>query len=213
MNRIDLQIALDVGKSESLIEIAHEVRPWVDWIEAGTPWITTDGLACVRMLRSTFPEKSILADLKIIDAGYYSASLAFEAGAHMTTVLGCASDWTISGVVKAARYHGCRVMVDMIQVANIKERSRQVLELGANWIEVHTGFDDLLEGIDPISRLAQLAGSEQLPIVAAGGINLEKIAQIALFSPVMVVVGRALTESPDPAQLAGRLRQELDRFG
>jgi len=73
MPHINLQLALDVGESSQLVEIAERTRPYVDWIEAGTPWILSQGMACVRLLRERFPEKRIVADMKIVDGGEFEA--------------------------------------------------------------------------------------------------------------------------------------------
>ena len=211
MPLIHLQMALDVGDTSSLIKLAEQTREFIDWYEAGTPWILSAGMSAVRALRQALPEKYIVADMKIMDGGYYEACLGFEAGANLVTVLGCAGDATISGVVRAAREHHGQVMVDMIQVADLTGRARQVAALGADYIGAHTAFDDQTAGNSPIADLAALSKPGFAPVVVAGGINLKTLPEIAAFRPLTVVVGGALTNAADPANMAHQLREVLVR--
>ena len=57
----------------------------------------------VREFHRFFPDKEILADLKIMDGGYLEASYAYEAGAAYATILGVSDNLTIEGALKAAR--------------------------------------------------------------------------------------------------------------
>ncbi len=68
--RVALQLALDfVDISRALTVAALAVPAGVDWIEAGTPLIKSEGLNAVRELRRHFPQHTIVADMKIMDAG------------------------------------------------------------------------------------------------------------------------------------------------
>jgi len=209
-SRINLQIALDMGSAARLIAIATQARAAIDWIEAGTPWILAEGMAPVRELRLAFPEKLIVADMKIMDGGYYEACLGFEAGADLVTVLGGASDATLAGTIRAARQHGRQVMVDLLQVQDLVGRAEQATDLGADYIGVHTAYDEQASGNNPLSALATLAGVKCAPLVVAGGLNLRTLAQVVAYSPAAVVVGSALTGAADPTQMAADIRRILD---
>jgi len=212
MTSIHLQMALDVGTTPSLVKLAEQTRDSVDWYEVGTPWILSSGMAAVDALRRAVPDKYIVADMKIMDGGYYEACLGFEAGANLVTVLGCAGDATISKVVRAAREHHGQVMVDLIQVVDLPGRARQVAELGADFIGAHTAFDDQSAENNPIADLAALSGPGFVPVIVAGGINLKTLPEIAAYHPLTVVVGGALTNAPHPAEMARELRKVLVRF-
>jgi leucyl-tRNA synthetase len=63
-----VQISLDVTTMEEAIETAELARrAGVDWLEAGTPLILSQGLRAVRELRARFPGVPIVADLKTMD--------------------------------------------------------------------------------------------------------------------------------------------------
>ena len=52
------------------LAVAREaVAGGADWVEAGTPLIKAEGLTAVRALKAEFPDKTIVADMKTMDAG------------------------------------------------------------------------------------------------------------------------------------------------
>ena len=129
--RVTLQVALDFVDLPRAIQVAAEaVAGGCDWIEAGTPLIKAEGLAAVRALKAAFPDHTIVADMKTMDAGRAEVECAAKAGADVVGVLGAASDATISECVEVARNYGCRVIVDMIEVADPVSRAQRAEELG-----------------------------------------------------------------------------------
>ena len=140
--RAVLQVALDFVDLPRAIQVAGEaVAGGADWIEAGTPLIKSEGLRAVRELKAAFPAHTIVADMKTMDAGRTEVEYAAKAGAGVVGVLGAASDATISECAEAARNYGCKLVVDMIEVADPVERARRVQELGADFIGIHTAID------------------------------------------------------------------------
>ena len=215
--KIKLQVALDVGDAPALLALARRVAADVDWLEAGTPWILADGMAAVRRLRQAFPDKFIVADMKIMDGGTIEAEMGFAAGANLVTVLGLASDATLKGALQAARAHGGFIMADLIQAPDVLSRARELTALGVHYLGVHTAHDDQASGRNPLADLAALSGLaaqgavRPAPVVAAGGINLRNIGLIAAYHPAAVVVGSALTGAADPQAAAKELQRELER--
>ena len=78
-----LQLALDDITLEDALSLVRTVRDYIDIIEIGTPFVIEYGMEAVRVMKKEFPEKEILADLKIMDAGDYEAEEALKAGADM----------------------------------------------------------------------------------------------------------------------------------
>lgn len=64
-----LQIALDDVTLEGALELVKKVRDYIDIIEIGTPFVYEYGMQAVRTMKEHFPDKEILADMKIMDAG------------------------------------------------------------------------------------------------------------------------------------------------
>ena len=120
-----LQVALDFLDLERAIQVAEEaVAGGVDWIEAGTPLIKSEGLNAVRELRRRFPDRVIVADMKTMDAGRAEVEAAAKAGANIIDVLGAASDATVKECVEAADNYGAEIVVDLIEVGDPVDRAR-----------------------------------------------------------------------------------------
>ena len=210
--KINLQVALDVGETASLLGIAHEVAEHVDWFEAGTPWIMSEGMRAVRALREEFPNRIIVADLKIVDAGEFEAGIGFKAGADIVTVLGMASDATIRGAIQAANHHGGKVIVDLLQVSDIVGRLKEILELGAHYVGIHNAFDDLESGLEPTSDIAHITKIAPNAIVIGGGIDSHNIKAIGHHRPCSIIVGRSVTAASNPGAAAKEFRTILDNI-
>ena len=84
-------------------------------------------------MKEHFPDKEILADMKIMDAGYYEAEEALKAGADYVTVLGVTDNLTIQGCKEAAEKYGKEIVVDMICVENMEERIAKLEETRCTW--------------------------------------------------------------------------------
>ena len=205
-----LQLALDFIDLDRAARLVDELAGLVDIVEVGTPLIICEGLGAVRRLKERAGATPVLADLKIADAGYGEARLAFAAGADLVTVLGLAGDATVSGAVQAAREAGGQIVADLLQVTNLTARGRALEQLGVDYLAVHTAADDHARGADPLDALHRLQGGISLPLFVAGGIGPDTIDPIAALRPDTVVVGGAITQSDDPLQVAGALRARLD---
>ena len=121
-----LQLALDFVDLQRALKNAKEsMVGGVDWLEAGTPLIKSEGLQSIRELRRLFPSATIVADMKIMDAGRAEVEVAAKAGANIVDVLGAASDATIRECIEAGKNYGAKIVVDMIAVGDpVPGRSR-----------------------------------------------------------------------------------------
>lgn len=210
---MQLQVALDfVRGTEGAREIVERVLPFIDIIEVGTPLIMECGLNAVRELKTAYPKKQVLADLKIADAGFQEAAAAFRCGADIVTVLAVTDDSTIENTIKAAKeYHGA-VMVDMLAVRDLPQRLTEIDNMGADYICFHTS-KDLQRINEDASRafetLRQYVKRAKLAI--AGGIGEETIAQYAAIKPDIVIVGEGIVTSPRPRQTAENIRAAMEK--
>ena len=213
-----LQLAIDtlgLAEAEALVS---RVRELVDLVEVGTPLVIREGVRAVRRLHAAFPELAILADLKIADGGHLEATLGFEAGARVVTVLAAAADATVREVVRAARERGGEVMVDLLGVEDLARRAREVDALGVDYVCLHTAVD--VQGAHPDLAGATLEGLARLKAAlrsartaVAGGITLERCAAVAALEPDVVVVGSAITSAADPRAAAAAMRAALAAGG
>ncbi len=198
-----LQIALDFVDLDRALKVADEAAAaGVDWIEAGTPLIKSEGLDAVRELRKRFPDRTIVADMKIMDAGRIEVECAAKAGADVIDVLGAASDATVIECVKAAKNYGAKIVVDTIGVVNVKERALQVEALGADFVVVHVAIDEQMKGADVFENLRMVSSAVQIPVGAAGGINSETAAEAVKAGASIIIVGGAITKSENVGRAA-----------
>ena len=206
-----LQLALDfVDLKRALKSAKAGVAGGVDWLEAGTPLIKSEGLHAVRELRRLFPDATIIADMKIMDTGRIEVETAAKAGANIVDVLGASSDATIRECIQAGKNYGAQIVVDMIAVDDVVPRAKLAEDLGADYVTVHCAIDEQMEGKDPFDILRQVAKSLSIPVGVAGGINSETAAMAVEAGASFVIVGGAITKAMDPEQATREIRQGLD---
>ena len=202
-----IQVSLDVTTIEEAMDLAHAaVRAGVDWLEAGTPLILAEGLRSVRSMREAFPGVPIVADLKTMDGAGLEAEMMFKAGANFTVVMGQAHDASIIEQVKMARKYGAKVMCDVMLCPDKPKRAREAQEMGADYIIVHTGFDErnMIHGLSPLDDLGPVLEAVSIPVQAVGGLTVEQAietldmgAQIVVFGAPLVISGSEFKAASD----------------
>ena len=65
-----VQFAVDCISLARGIELANQIRDYIEIIELGEEFIAKYGHMAIREFKQEFPEKKILADIKIMDSGY-----------------------------------------------------------------------------------------------------------------------------------------------
>lgn len=207
-----LQLALDSDLSTSLKTLS-QVSTYIDIAEIGTPLIFREGMLAVRQIRKAYPNLTLVADLKIMDAGKEEATIAFEAGADIVTVLGVANEETIAGVVRSALKYQGQIMADMMQIKNLIERGQHLLQLGCDILCVHTAYDLQTTHDSPYRELAQLR--QQFPsakLAIAGGVDYNKLNAILPYHPDIIIIGGAITGNAKPIQIAQQLYERIHNY-
>ena len=207
-----LQLALDFLNLKRALKVAEEaVRGGVDWLEAGTPLIKSEGLDAIRELRKRFPKVTIVADMKTMDVGRIETEMAAKAGANIVCVLAAASDSTISECVEAGRNYGAKIEADLIEIkeSELEKRAKEVEKLGVDYIGIHVAIDEQMKGKDPFSRLQRVAKAVNIPVACAGGINSETAHQAVKKGAEIVIVGGAINKAKDPASAARRIKKAI----
>lgn len=208
-----LQLALDHVDLHRALQAAEEgVAGGVDWLEVGTPLLKAEGLKAIRTLRSRFPKVPIVCDGKTMDAGRLELEAAAKAGASVMTVLGVASDSTISECVEAGRSYGIQVLVDLLGHPDPVARAKQAEAMGADVVNVHCPIDEQMQGHDPFEMLRKVAKAVRIPVSVAGGISAATAARAVASGASIVIVGGAITKAPD-ATAAARGILEAMRTG
>jgi len=212
-----LQVALDIVNLNRALEIARKViEGGADIIEVGTPLIKRYGTLPIKAIEAEFPDVKILADSKTIDAGAIEASIMFEAGADMMTVLGLADNVTIAYALDVAEEFGCEIVIDLINVREVVERALELYDFGLRNFCFHIGIDiqraRKASVITLLSEIEELKKVTNIKAFVAGGIKLKDLQHI-LKAPVnVVVVGNAIIHSHDPLGATKRFKEILKKY-
>lgn len=210
ISRPRLQLAVDALSTGEALDILAKVHPHMDIVEVGTPLILEEGLAVLEKLKTKYPDKAYLADLKIMDAGKIEANSAFEHGANIVTVLSVADDSTIQGALDAAKKHGGQVMADLINAADPAARARELEQMGVPILCVHTGYDRQQSGANPFAELQAVRAAVRGRVAVAGGLKLATVGQAVQAGADILVIGGGIITQPDPRAIAAQIVKILE---
>ena len=193
-----LQVALDFIDTSRALRCARAAyEGGARWIEVGTPLIKAEGLDAVRTMRAEFPEATIIADMKTMDAGRAEVEIAAKAGADVVAVLGVASEATILEAIEAGKHYGVRVLIDLLGVADLKAAAKKFASWGASYLNVHSPIDAQMRGSDPFEDLRSVCSVVDIPVSVAGGINTENAITALECGASIIVVGGAINKAED----------------
>ena len=197
---VTTQVSLDVTTIAEALELARGARrAGVDWLEAGTPLILGEGLHAVKALRREFPGVPIVADLKTMDGAGLEAEMMLGAGATHVVVMSRAHWASVKEMVKVAHATGGFVMADVLGAEDKAKDARAMQDLGADWIILHTGFDErrYLRGVSPLDDLDRVVAAVDRPVQAVGGLSIEQALETVRRGARSVVIGAPLAIKAD----------------
>ncbi|MBQ1476960.1 MAG: orotidine 5'-phosphate decarboxylase [Erysipelotrichaceae bacterium] len=206
-----IQLALDCSNTEEAIRACQGgVVDEVDIIETGYCLIAQEGARVVKLFREMYPEKPLVADLKIVDAGAKIAGMLLEGRPDYTTILCACEKGTITGVRDEVEKRGLKTELQM--------------ELYGHW-----SFDDIPMWLESGIKQLTLQHSGDLPgtwtpdeiavlkklteydvkVCAAGAIGYN---ELELFRGIPVdtfIFGRGIRGAADPAAEARRIKEKI----
>ena len=211
MKEVVLQVALDLLNEHRALAIAQDSVKADEgcWLEAGTPLIKSEGMDIIRKLKQTFPDNTIVADMKIMDTGALEVEMATKAGADVVCVLAASDDSTIKDALKSARKYGSKIMVDLISVKDKVTRAKELEKLGADYLCIHVGIDEQMIGKKPIEVLASIIKKTEIPVAVAGGLNSETVAEIVKAGASIIIVGGAITKAKDAIKATKQIKKAI----
>ena len=204
-----LQLALDYISLPKAIVMASLVAPEVDIIEIGTPLCKAAGLEAIRAIREICPDKLILADFKAPDVGGLEATMAFDAGADMMTVIGGATLATVEQALAVAHERGKEMLMELTGVRDILERAVEWRRIGVERIVYHREWDAQSAGREwgeadkvTISKLIDMG----FKLTVTGGLTMELLPFFADLPVSVLICGRGIREAVDPRTAAHEMR-------
>ena len=195
-----VQVAIDVLNIDRALRVAEAaVKAGADWLEAGTPLITFEGVRAIGALAREFPEHPVLADFKMMDGVRKYVLATAEQGGRIATICGVASDASIRTAVQAGKECGVRILCDLYAATDGPRRAREVAELGVDAVYVHYGADQRMEDPDrdPLLFLDEIAGQMEIP-VGTGTFSVHDGMQAIRRRADLVVIGAPYIFEEDP---------------
>ena len=189
--------------------MAALVAPEIDIIEIGTPLCKAAGVEAISAMREICPDKLILADFKTPDVGGLEATMAFDAGADIITVIGGAAIPTVKEALAVAQNRGKMMMMELTGVRDILERATEWRSIGVDRIVYHREWDAQSAGREweeadkvIIRQLIDMG----YKVTITGGLTLDLLPFFADLDPAVLICGRGIREQPDPRGAARAMR-------
>jgi 3-dehydro-L-gulonate-6-phosphate decarboxylase len=205
MDKPLLQIALDTYNLPSALGPLQKAHHSIDVIEVGTILCLSQGMEAVRIICSLYPDKPVLADVRIAEAGSIISKMAFEAGANWVSVVSGATMTTAEVVQKEAEKHGGEVQIELID-GWTWDMARQWRDIGIQQVITHRSRDAEAAGnltwsdrdFDEIRELANMG----FKVTVTGGVKPRDIPLFAGVPVYIFIAGRAIRGAADPAAAA-----------
>ncbi len=205
-----LQVALDFVDLHRAVKVAQEsIAGGADWLEIGTPLIKSEGMNAIRHFRTLFPHKTLIADMKTMDAGRAEMEMAAKAGADIAVVMADAQNSTIRECIEAGKNYGIKICVDCMNDVNIEDRVADIEKWGAAYIAVHTAIDDQMHGKTPFDILRRISDKVKIPIAVAGGINSENVVDAVNTGASIIIVGGYITKAKNAKAAAESIKSAI----
>ena len=213
MTRPRLQIALDKTDLPSALAPLQKAASQIDIIECGTVLVLAEGLRAVREIRALFPDKEILADIRVAEAGKLLSQMAFEAGASLVSVVAGASMNTVRQVCAVAAAHRGEVQVELADEWYDAARARRWREAGVQHVIVKRSRDreaagDLSWAPEDVARVDELAALG-FTVTITGGVTPADLSTFANHPVGIVIAGRSIVDARDPLAAAAELKQAM----
>ncbi len=210
-----LQLALDYISLAPAVAMATKVAPHVDVIEIGTPLCKAAGMQAVRAIREVCPDKIILADLKSPDVGGLEAAMAFDAGADWMTVIGGAALATVESALEVARQRNKEMLMELTGVRDIIARATEWKQIGVERMVYHRGWDEQAfhrEWSDEDRVVIRQLIDMGFKVTVTGGITVDLLPFFQDLPVSVIIAGRAIHQSKDPAESAREFRSAIHRL-
>lgn len=200
-----LQLALDLFDLPSALAPLQKARDHIDIIECGTILCLSEGMHAVRAIKSLFPNKIVLADVRIAEAGSIISKMCFDAGADWVTVVSGAAPASAEVVLQEAQSRGRDMQIELSD-SWTWDRVEHWRALGVGQIITKRSRDGEAKGelnwqdgdLKTIQRLHDMG----YKVSVAGGVTAADVARFAGVPVYAFIVGRAIYGADDPAAAA-----------
>ena len=208
-----LQIALDTFDLDSALRTTRLVHDVVDIIEVGTILCLAEGLSAVKTIKTLYPDKLVLADVRVAEAGALISRMVFDTGADWISVLSSASLPTIQAVAKEAFSKGGDVQIEL-QEGWSTEKMDACLELGVSQVIFHKSRDSekLASGWAPdMLNLIRSMIERGFRVSITGNLTTADLVTFKGISIYSFVAGRSIREADNPRATAMAFKETIEQ--
>ena len=206
-----LQLALDMPDARRAVAVGEAARGHVDVIEAGTLLCLSEGMGAVRALRAAFPDKTLLADVRIVRAGSNIAAMAFEAGADWVTAVAEAPLATVKAACEVASAAGGEVQIELADDFD-PTAAQAWRDLGIRQVITHNSSEVGTVGMGwSAASLLQVRDLAEMgfDVTVTGGIKPETIATFDGLPVHIFIAGRGIWGAEDAGAAAAAYAEAI----
>ncbi len=214
MSRPLLQIALDnTSLEDALKSLRGGVDEAIDIIECGTLLLCAEGARVVKIMRTLYPDKKLVADFKIADAGNALGGMILDGGPDYTTVICAAHPGTMKAVKEEAdkRGRGTQVQIELYGHWTFEDVETWKA-MGIKQVILHHSRDAkggwTAEEIALLKKLCD-AGME---VTATGGIGYDDLELFKGLPLFCFICGRSIRNAADPAAEVRRMKAKINEL-
>jgi 3-dehydro-L-gulonate-6-phosphate decarboxylase len=208
-----LQLALDLTDLDSAIALlkAKPSMHSVDILEVGTVLLASAGKQAITEVRRLFPEKTIVADLKIADAAKTISKLFYDAGADFVSVIAAADIKSMEIAQLYAQERHKTIQIELYGSWDFTQ-AQAWLDVGIKHVIYHhsrdAGKEWSKQDFDHIKRFIDMG----FIVNVTGGITVESIKRFEGLKIYSFIVGRGIYESEDVDQTIEHFKREINLY-
>jgi 3-dehydro-L-gulonate-6-phosphate decarboxylase len=208
-----LQLALDNKSLPDALAATRILAAEVDVLEAGTILVCAEGMQAVRCLKSLYPDRIVLADIKAADAGSILASMCYANGADWMTVICCAPIATVESAIAEARKRSPHHDVQVELTGSWSwDEARAWLKAGVRQVVYHRGRDAQASGQswsdEDRGKIRELAAMG-FELSITGGLTIEDLPLFRGIPVKVFIAGRAIRDAADPVAAARAFKARI----
>ncbi|KKP35713.1 MAG: hexulose-6-phosphate synthase [candidate division TM6 bacterium GW2011_GWF2_32_72] len=192
------QVSFDLTDLDKALDVAHKIEKYVDIFEIGTIMLFKYGIEAINAFNKAFPEKTLLADTKIIDRGKDITNLITSTAITWITVMAGTNKDVIHSATTTAHNHKSKVMLDLLDTESIGQSAMDAKNQGIDALLFHKSHD-ANSSLEFLDHWDMVRGNTDLPIFVSATITRETIDQILELKPDGIIIGKSITDADNPA--------------
>ena len=197
-----LQIAFDVLDLDKCLDIAKSVENYAHSFEIRSSLLLKYGVHIIEQFRSTFPDKELFVETQIVSHAQDIVPMCIKAGADWVSVMAGTTQQIIHGVSTLASQKKKWVTLDLLDANSIGQAAMDAKRLGVDALLYHNIYDNQDEASFAMEEWDDLRGNTNLPIYITSNIDRNNIKFIIALRPDVIVIGKTITQTKNPAEEA-----------